>query len=220
MSAIVKICGLRDAETLDVALEAGADMVGFVFFEPSPRHLPLASARALAARVDGRARKVALTADADDATLAAVIEALAPDLLQLHGGETVDRVRTIRARFGVPVMRALGIAEPDDLRRAERFDAVCDSLLFDARPPAGSRRPGGNGTSFDWKMLNGLSVRHPWLLAGGLRRANVGEALRTSGAHGVDVSSGVESAPGVKDPAEIAGFIAAVRAVESGSPVN
>ena len=217
MGTTIKICGLRDAETLDVALDAGADMVGFVFFEASPRHVPLAPARALAARVGGRARKVALTADADDATLAAVIEALSPDLLQLHGDETADRVRIIRARFGVPVMRAMGVAGADDLRRVESFEAVSDYLLFDARPSPDARRPGGNGALFDWTLLNALSLRRPWLLAGGLRRDNVGEALRTSGAQGVDVSSGVESAPGIKDPAEIAGFIAAVRACEDRS---
>ena len=213
MSLTVKICGLRDRSTLEAALEAGADMVGFVFFEASPRHLPLGPARTLAATVGRRARKVALTVDADDATLAAVIEALSPDILQLHGSETVDRVRFVRARFGIPVMRALAISGSADLCHVERFDEVCDYLLFDARAPSGSSRPGGNGSAFDWGLLRTCRPRHPWLLAGGLTDVNIGDAVRTSGARGIDVSSGVETAPGVKDPAAIARFIAASRAV-------
>ncbi len=208
---LVKICGLREPATLDAALDAGADMVGFVFFAPSPRNLSLDAARTLAARVDGRARIVALTVDADDAALAAVVAAVAPDMLQLHGGETPERVGAVRARFGVPVMRALAIAGPDDLRRAARFEGACDALLFDARPPAGADRPGGHGGSFDWTLLKDHAPQRPWLLAGGLRPGNVGAAMRASGAHGVDVSSGVEASPGVKDADLIARFVAAAR---------
>ncbi len=221
MTPIVKICGLSEPRTLDAALEARADMVGFVFFEPSPRHVTLAAAQmlaaqVLAARVDGRAQKVALTVDADDATLAAVIEALTPDLLQLHGSETPERVRAIRSRFGLPVMKAIPIAGHDDLLGVAAFDAVCDHLLFDARAPVGASRPGGNGGAFDWAILNGLETRCPWLLAGGLNPANIGAALRTSGARGVDVSSGVEIAPGIKDTEKIARFVAAARADRPG----
>ena len=213
---LVKICGLREPATLEAALDAGADMVGFVFFPPSPRHLALDTARTLSARVGGRARVVALTADAGDAALDAVVAAMAPDMLQLHGRETPERVRAVRARFGLPVMRALAIAGPDDLGAAARFDPVCDALLFDARPPAGADRPGGHGGSFDWDLLRGYAARRPWLLAGGLTPGNVAAAMRASGARGVDVSSGVEASPGVKDAALIARFVAAAR----GAPVN
>ena len=212
MSLTIKICGLSEQISLDAALDAGADMVGFVFFERSPRHLPLAAGRSLAARVGGRAQKVALTADADDATLAAVIEALAPDVLQLHGRETPERVGYIRSRFGRPVMRAIAIGGPADLETVDRFDAVCDWLLFDARPAAGSSRPGGNGHAFDWSLLTGIGTRCPWLLAGGLQCDNVAPALAKSGARGLDVSSGVETAPGIKDAGKISRFVAAARA--------
>ena len=212
MGMIVKICGLSEPGTLEAALDAGADMVGFVFFEPSPRHVPLAAARSLAARVEGRAQRVALVVDADDATLAAVVDALSPDVLQLHGAETPERVRAIRSRFGVPVMKAIAVAAPSDLRQVEAFDATCDHLLFDARAPLAAGRPGGNGHVFDWSLVGEVATRRPWLLAGGLDERNVAEAIRTSGARGVDVSSGVEVAPGQKDPGKIARFVAAVRA--------
>ncbi len=209
---IVKICGLTDAATLEASLVAGADMVGFVFFEASPRHLAFAEARSLAAGVKHRARKVALTVDADDATLAAAIEAVEPDLLQLHGSETPERVGAVRARFGRPVLKALSLAGPADLGRVAAFEAVTDYFLFDAKPPAGAGRPGGNGGSFDWTLLRSLATTRPWLLAGGLDEDNVSEALRVSGAGGVDVSSGVERRPGIKDAGKIARFIAASRA--------
>ena len=188
-------------------------MVGFVFFEASPRHVPLAAARSLAERVEGRAQKVALLVDADDATLAAVIDALSPDLLQLHGAETCERVKVIRSRFGLPVMKSIAISAPADLRRIEGYDAVCDRLLFDARAPRDADRPGGNGHAFDWSLVSGLSTRCPWLLAGGLEEGNVGKAIRVCGAPGVDVSSGVEVSPGMKDAGKIARFISAARAV-------
>ena len=216
MSPLVKICGLSEPTSLDAALEAGADMVGFVFFAGSPRHVGLDAARVLGARVAGRARKVALTVDADDATLVAIIEALRPDLLQLHGSETPERVRAVRETFALPVIRSIAVAGPADLAQVALFDAVADHLLFDARPPRGAGRPGGNGEAFDWTLLHGLATRRAWLLAGGLTAATVGTALRRTGAPGVDVSSGVESAPGVKDAAKIARFVAAVR--EAASP--
>jgi phosphoribosylanthranilate isomerase len=207
----VKICGLSDAAALDAALAAGADMVGFVFFEGSPRHVALDHAQALGFRVAGQARKVALTVDADDTGLAAVIEALAPDMLQLHGNETPERVSYVRARFGLPVMRAIAVASAVVLVEAARFDTVADYLLFDARPPKGAARPGGNGAAFDWTLLRGLQIRKPWLLAGGLHSGNVAEALAETGARGVDVSSGVESSAGVKSVEKITRFIALAR---------
>jgi phosphoribosylanthranilate isomerase len=207
----VKICGLSDVASLDVALDAGADMVGFVFFEPSPRHIGLDQARALGERTAGRARKVALTVDADDAGLAALIEAAAPDIIQMHGHETPQRVAYVRARFGLPVMRAVGLATRGDLDQVAQFDSIADYLLFDARPPEHATRPGGNGDAFDWTLLRGLQARKPWLLAGGLRSDLLEYAMRATGATGFDVSSGVESAPGVKDHAAIARFVARAR---------
>ncbi len=207
----IKVCGLSEPVTLEAALAAGVDMVGFVFFPASPRHVTLATARDLGARVEGRALKVALSVDANDAALAAMIAVLAPDLLQLHGSETPERVAAVRARFGLPVMRAVGLATSADLAAVAAFDAVADRLLFDAKPPSGHALPGGNGAAFDWTLLRGVRTRAPWLLAGGLRPDTVASALRETGAPGLDVSSGVERTPGVKDPAAIARFVAAAR---------
>ena len=215
---IVKICGLSSAETLEAALDSGADMVGFVFFDPSPRNLTPDGARSLGTQVRGRAQKVALTVDAGDAKLDAVVDALAPDILQLHGKETPERVRAIRERFGLPVMKALGIASRADLAKSEAYAQAADTLLFDAKPAPEAVLPGGNGQAFDWSILTGFAADRPWMLSGGLDSANVGEALTATGALGVDVSSGVESAPGIKDPARIAGFIAAVRALSPAGP--
>jgi phosphoribosylanthranilate isomerase len=215
MSLIVKICGLKSPEALDVALESGADMVGFVFFAPSPRHLALDAARALGERVKGRAGKVALTVDADDATLAAIVEALKPDMLQLHGVEPPERVTALRARFGLPVMKAVAIAERKDLARIDLYKKVADRLIFDSRAPQHATRPGGLGTPFDWTLLKGVDPGVPYMLSGGLDAGNVAEALRITRAPGVDVSSGVERAPGEKDPDKIRGFIRAARAAES-----
>ncbi len=198
-----------------MALESGADMVGFVFFPPSPRHLALAAARALGERVQGRAGKVALTVDADDATLAGVVEALKPDLLQLHGVETPERITALRARFGLPVMKAVPIAERKDLARIELYKKVADRLIFDARAPQDATRPGGLGTPFDWTLLKGIDPGIPFMLSGGLDAGNVAEALRITRAPGVDVSSGVERAPGEKDPDKIRAFIRAARKADA-----
>ena len=214
MTLLVKICGLKTPEALDVALAAGADMVGFVFFPPSPRHLGYEAARALGARVRGRARKVALSVDASDGELAAMIEALKPDLLQLHGRETPDRVVVVRTRFGLPVIKALLIAERADLSPIRLYEQVTDRLLFDARAPAAATRPGGLGQPFDWRLLEHVGARVPFMLSGGLDADNVAEALRVTGAPGVDVSSGVERRPGEKDPDKIRAFIRAARAAE------
>ena len=210
---LVKICGLSSAATLDAALESGADMVGFVFFDASPRNLSPEQARVLAGQVRDRAQKVALTVNADDAEFAQIVEALAPDILQLHGKETPQRVRAIRARFGIPVMKAIGVASRADLEKAEAYAEVADTLLFDAKPAPEAVLPGGNGQAFDWAIVKGRTTDTPWMLSGGLDAGNVGAALASTGARGVDVSSGVESAPGLKDPARIAAFIAAVRAL-------
>jgi phosphoribosylanthranilate isomerase len=211
MPLLIKICGLKTPEALDVALEAGADLVGFVFFPPSPRLVGLQAARALGARVRGRALNVALSVDAGDEELAASIEALEPDLLQLHGKETPERVIEVRSRFGIPVMKALPIAEPADLAPIRLYDEVADRLIFDARAERAATRPGGLGKSFDWRLLENLEIRVPFMLSGGLDAENVAEALRITAAPAVDVSSGVERATGDKDLDKIRAFIIAAR---------
>jgi phosphoribosylanthranilate isomerase len=212
MPSTVKICGLSTAPTLRAALDAGADMIGLVFFEKSPRLVGLAAARELAAAARGRATIVALNVDASDATLASIVDAVAPDILQLHGKESPERVAQISRAFARPVMKALGVAVAGDFARAREYEEAADWLLIDAKPPKGATRPGGNGAPFDWRLARGFAPRLPWLLSGGLEPANVGEAIALSGARGVDVSSGVESAPGVKDTDKIIAFIAAARA--------
>ena len=214
MTTLVKICGLSTPETLDVALEAGADMVGFVFFPPSPRNISFETARALESRVKGKARKVALTVDADDTLLASIIEALKPDMLQLHGHETPQRVAAVRESFGLPVMKVLPIEAKSDLLPIGSYTSVADRLLFDARAPRDATRPGGLGKPFDWHLLENLDLSIPFMLSGGLNAGNVAEALRITRAPGVDVSSGVESAPGVKDPEKIRAFIRAARSAK------
>ena len=214
MPLLVKICGLSTRETLDAALDAGADMVGFVFFPPSPRHLSLETARDLSSRVNGRAAKVALTVDADDATLANIVEALQPDILQLHGKETVARLRDIKQKFGLQAMKALAVETPADLAALPGFAAVADRILFDARAPREATRPGGLGAVFDWHVLENLDLKLPFMVSGGLNLDNAAEAIRVTRAGGVDVSSGVERAPGVKDVEMIYEFIRAARAAE------
>ena len=213
MSVLVKICGLKTPEALDVALEAGADMVGFVFFPPSPRHVGLAAAAELGRRVGDRARKVALIVDADDVLLKSITDALRPDLLQLHGAETPARVQAIKARFGLPVMKAIAVEARADLAAVKRYNTVADRLLFDARAPREATRPGGLGKPFDWHLLEELDLAVPYMLSGGLDPDNVAAALRITSAPGVDVSSGVERAPGEKDHDKIRAFIRAARRV-------
>src|ERR1700752_5222678 len=219
MSLIVKICGLSTRETLDVALDAGADMVGFVFFPASPRHLSLEVARDLGQRVKRRAVKVALTVDADDATLANIVEALQPDILQLHGSETVARLRDIKQKFGLPVMKAMAVETPADLASLPGYAAVAGRILFDARAPKEATRPGGLGAVFDWHVLEKLDLTLPFIVSGGLHAGNVAEAVRITRAGGVDVSSGVERTPGVKDPEMIRAFIRAARATDLTRPL-
>ncbi|WP_316180787.1 MULTISPECIES: phosphoribosylanthranilate isomerase [unclassified Bradyrhizobium] len=214
MSLIVKICGLTTPDTLAAALDAGADMVGFVFFPPSPRHVGLTAARELGRDVRGRALKVALTVDADDATVENIVETLHPDLLQLHGRESVARIRDLKQRFGLPVMKAIPVATAADLAPLAGYADVCDRILFDARAPKDATRPGGLGATFDWRLLQGLKLDRPFMVSGGLSVDNVAEAVRITCAGGVDVSSGVERAPGVKDCDMIRDFIRAARAAE------
>jgi phosphoribosylanthranilate isomerase len=212
MSLAVKICGLSTRETLDAALDAGADMVGFVFFPPSPRHIRLETARELGRKVRDRAQKVALTVDADDATLADIIEALQPGILQLHGHETPARVAEIKRKFGRAVMKALPVERAADLAVLPDYATVVDRILFDGRPPKGATRPGGLGAVFDWHLLENLDLKLPFMVSGGLHAGNVAEAIRVTRADGVDISSGVERAPGVKDVEMIREFIRAARA--------
>ncbi|HLZ04586.1 MAG TPA: phosphoribosylanthranilate isomerase [Bradyrhizobium sp.] len=214
MTLLVKICGLSTRETLDAALAAGADMVGFVFFPPSPRHLALETARELGRQVKQRATKVALTVDADDATLEGIVEALAPDILQLHGHETPARVAAIKRKFGREVMKALPVERAADLAPLSGYAAIADRILFDARPPKGATRPGGLGAAFDWHLLENLDLKLPFMVSGGLHGGNVADAVRVTRAGGVDVSSGVESAAGVKDIEMIRDFIRAARLSE------
>ncbi|HEV3043779.1 MAG TPA: phosphoribosylanthranilate isomerase [Roseiarcus sp.] len=211
MSSIVKICGLSTPSSLEAALVAGADMVGFVFFEKSPRHVSLDQAAELGRKACGRAKIVALTVDAGDAALEDIVAALAPDVLQLHGRETPVRVAAIGRTFGVATMKAIGVAADEDLAAAKDYAGVADLILFDAKPPKDARLPGGNGAPFDWRLLEKGSLDGRYLLSGGLDADNVAEAIVLSGALGVDVSSGVESAPGVKDNSKIAVFVARAR---------
>jgi phosphoribosylanthranilate isomerase len=214
MALVVKICGLTTDSTFDVAIDAGADMVGFVFFPPSPRHLEFGAAAGLARHVGARARKVALSVDADDAWLAAAIDAIAADFLQLHGRESPERIRAIKAKFALPVIKAIAIETAEDVARVRDYRDVADWLLFDARAPKSATRPGGLGRPFDWRLLENLDPGPPFMLSGGLEAGNVAEALRLTRAGGVDVSSGVERAPGEKDPGLIQAFIQAARAAD------
>jgi phosphoribosylanthranilate isomerase len=215
MSVLIKICGLKTSAALDAALDAGADLVGFVFFAPSPRHIGFEAARTLGERVRTGARKVAVSVDANDELLKKCIDALKPDLLQLHGRETPERVAVIRSRFGLPVMKALPVTERADLSSVHLYAKVADLLMFDARAPRGASRPGGLGMAFDWRLLDNLELRVPFVLSGGLDAGNVGEALRITRPNGLDVSSGVEHAPGEKDVDKIRAFIRAAREADA-----
>jgi phosphoribosylanthranilate isomerase len=213
MTHLIKICGLSTPGTLDAALASGADLVGFVRFPKSPRHVSLDLGHRLSQQVRGRAQRVVLLVDASDEAVSQAIEAFNPDLLQLHGHETPERVAEIRAMTGRPVMKALGIAEPGDLDALVPYAGHADSLLLDAKPPRTAEAlPGGNGISFDWKLLKRLDPSLSFMLSGGLHSENVAEAIRLTGPYAVDVSSGVESAPGIKDSGKIEAFIRASRA--------
>lgn len=212
MTTAVKICGLTSSATLEVALDGGAAFVGLVFFARSPRNLAPIHAAALADQARGRAKVVAVTVDADDVLLTEIALIVKPDLIQLHGSETPARAERARLLTGAGIIKALAIAGPDDLAAAADWEPFVDYLMFDAKPPEGAVLPGGVGARFDWTMLAGHAFQRPWFLAGGLNPGNVAHAIAVSGAPMVDVSSGVESAAGVKDPALIAAFLSAASA--------
>jgi len=211
----VKICGITSAEAVDAAVQGGAAYGGLVFHPKSPRNLDIERAARLATQMRGKLKIVTLLADPSDEQLAMVVKAVEPDFLQLHGTESARRTAYVRAKFGIPVIKALPVAEAADLATAAEYESVADMLMFDARAPKGAERPGGHGAAFDWKLLAGKSFAKPWFLAGGLDPDNVARAIELSGAKFVDVSSGVESAPGIKDPARVHSFINA-----SKSPVQ
>ena len=206
----VKICGLSTPDQVRWAVEAGARYIGFVFFAKSPRNVAIETAAALALEVPPGVAKVALVVDPDDAVLDEILARVPIDMLQLHGGETPARVAQIRAAHGLPVMKAVGIAGPDDVAKLDSYSPVADQLLVDAKPPKGAALPGGTGVPFDWGLLHGYRFQRPWMLAGGLTPQNVAAAVKLTGARQVDVSSGVESAPGVKDEALVRAFLRAV----------
>jgi phosphoribosylanthranilate isomerase len=213
VSVAAKICGLKSPDALDAAVAGGAAFLGFVFYPASPRAVTPQAVATLIERVPAGVRTVGVFVDPDDAMLAATLGTARLDMLQLHGGETPARVRDIKARFGRPTIKAISVAAAADLAGADAYRDAADWLMFDARPPrdrAGSL-PGGNALAFDWKLIAGQRWTLPWFLSGGLTAETVAEAVRTTGARFVDVSSGVESAKGVKDPAKIAAFLAAVR---------
>jgi len=211
----VKICGLRSPADVAAVAAAGAAYAGFVFFAKSPRHVTVAQARDLALAAPVGLAKVALVVDADDATLDAIVDAVPLDMLQLHGHESPDRVAEVRARYGLPVMKAVGVADEGDLAAIFDYSTVADQLLIDAKPPRNAALPGGNGLAFDWRLVAQRRWLRPWMLAGGLTPDNVAEAIRLTNARQVDVSSGVESAPGVKDAGRITAFVRAATGVGS-----
>jgi len=210
---LVKICGLTRAADVTAAVDSGARYVGFVFFAPSPRHLTLEAARTLALDVPPGVAKVALTVNAGDVELDALADRVPLDVLQLHGEESPGRVAAIKARLGLPVIKAISVAEPADLAQIDRYAQVADQLLIDAKPPPDATRPGGNALAFDWRLIEGRDWPLPWLLAGGLTPENVADAVARTGARQIDVSSGVECAPGLKDAALIRAFIKNARAL-------
>jgi phosphoribosylanthranilate isomerase len=211
MAVQVKICGINSSSAADAAVRAGAEFGGLVFFAKSPRHLTLEQAAPLAARMRGRLRLAALVVDEGDEQLSAIANRIKPDFFQLHGKETPQRVAEIVARFGIPAIKALAVAEPSDLTKAAAYEQMAEMFLFDAVPAEGATRPGGHGAAFDWRMLKDQQIRRPWFLAGGLNPENVARAIDVSGAEQVDVSSGVEIAPGVKSDSRIAEFVAAAK---------
>ncbi|MCF3639939.1 phosphoribosylanthranilate isomerase [Rhizobium sp. TRM95111] len=211
MRTDIKICGLKTEAAVKSAVAGGASHIGFIFFPKSPRNIEPADAAALADPVRGKVRIVAVTVDADNDLLDEIVDQLHPDILQLHGRESPERVLNVKAVYGLPVMKALSIREAADLKTIEPYIGIADRFLLDAKPPAGSDLPGGNGVAFDWTLLGALDDGVDYMLSGGLNKDNVGEALAITDAPGVDVSSGVESAPGVKDVAMIEAFFDATR---------
>ncbi len=212
MALDIKICGLKTPEAVAAVLAGGASHIGFIFFAKSPRHLAPQEAAQLRQAAKGHAKAVAVTVDADDTALDEIVAAMAPEMLQLHGKETPERVTAVKQRYGLPVIKAFAVREAADLAAIEPYRGLADRFLFDAKPPVGSELPGGNGVSFDWRLLAGLDAELDYMLSGGLNAANVGDAIRLANPPAIDISSGVESAPGVKDVALIENFFRAVRA--------
>lgn len=212
MTLDIKICGLKTDTAMAAALAGGASHVGFIFFAKSPRFVDPAEAGRLRQAAIGKAKAVAVTVDADDDFLDDIVARMQPDMLQLHGSETPVQVAELKTRHGLPVMKVLSVSEAADLERIKPYVGVADRLMFDAKPPKGTQLPGGNGVAFDWRILAGLDAGLDYMLSGGLNAANVGDALRLANPPGIDISSGVESAPGVKEPALIEQFFRAVRA--------
>lgn len=210
MKPDIKICGLKTPEAVLRAVERGATHIGFIFFEKSPRNIEPDVAGKLADLVRGRVKVVAVTVDADDETLEEIIALLKPDLLQLHGSESPERILHLKALFGLPVMKVFSVRDADDLKKVDAYEGVADSFLFDAKAPKGSELPGGNGVSFDWSLMDRLDDHIDYMLSGGLDKDNVRTAVLMTGARGIDVSSGVESEPGVKDLALLDQFFDAV----------
>ncbi|MEN3395797.1 phosphoribosylanthranilate isomerase [Brucella melitensis] len=210
MALDIKICGLKTPEALAAALDGGATHIGFIFFPKSPRHITPDAAARLRAAATGRAVAVAVTVDADDEALDEIVKTVRPDMLQLHGGETPERVRFLKERYNLPVMKAFSIREAGDLEAIAPYRGIADRFLFDAKPPKGSELPGGNGISFDWNLLAALDADIDYMLSGGLNADNIAEALLKTGAPGIDISSGVECAPGEKDVRLIENFFQAV----------
>lgn len=211
MSTIVKICGLKTPEAVDAAIEHGADLLGFNFFERTPRHVSIPAAAALCERVGDRAERVGLTVDFDDDMIEEILKDVPLDIIQLHGSESPKRVSEVKVRFGLPVMKVCAIEDEDDVAIARAYEDVADRMLFDAKPPKGADRPGGNAVPFDWNVMAGETWDCPWLLAGGLTPENVAGAISITGAPGVDVSSGVEDAPGEKSVEKITAFLHAAK---------
>ncbi|GGA90280.1 N-(5'-phosphoribosyl)anthranilate isomerase [Brucella endophytica] len=218
MALDIKICGLKTSEAVEAAFLGGATHIGFIFFPKSPRNVSPELAGRLRLAADDRAKAVAVTVDADNALLDEITGAMRPDMLQLHGRETPERVVDVRARYGLPVMKALSIRDAADLAAIEPYRGVADRLLFDAKPPVGSDLPGGNGVSFDWSLLAALDGSLDYMLSGGLNAGNIAEALTRTNAPGIDISSGLERAPGEKDVRLIEEFFRAIRAATNGTP--
>lgn len=211
MKLDIKICGLKTEEAVLRAVERGATHIGFIFFEKSPRNIEPDLAGRLADLVRGRAKTVAVTVNADDDDMDEIVHLLKPDILQLHGGETPEQLLRTKAIYGLPVMKAFAIRDAQDFDRIDPYIGIADRFLFDAKAPAGSELPGGNGVSFDWTLLRSLDASIDYMLSGGLNKDNIAEALKETGARGIDISSGVESAPGIKDLSLIDAFFDAIR---------
>ncbi|MBD9558059.1 phosphoribosylanthranilate isomerase [Ensifer sp. ENS03] len=218
MKTQVKICGLKTAGAAERAVALGASHVGFIFFPKSPRNIEPDDAGRIADRIRGQAKIVAVTVNADNDELDEIVSALNPDILQLHGSEDAERLLTVKAMYGLPVMKALSVREASDLEKIDAYIGIADRFLFDAKPPKGSDLPGGNGVSFDWKLLDALDGSVDYMLSGGLNADNIGEAMAQTSARAIDISSGVESAPGVKDLKLMESFFNAVRQAEAGMP--